>query len=59
VGTGFGAGVGISELGSGDATGIGMKTTGVSDVDTAFQTKPFPNRSILLYEGKAEFEFTR
>ena len=39
--------------------GIGMKTTGVSVVETAFQTKPFPNRSILLYEDEVESEFTR
>ena len=51
VGRGFGVGAGSSPTGSGDATGMGMKTTGVSVVETAFQTKPFPIRSILLYEA--------
>jgi hypothetical protein len=62
AGAGEGVGVGDggnSAMGSGEATGIGMKTTGVSVVETAFQTKPFPNRSILLYEDEVEFEFTR
>ena len=37
----------------GEATGIGIKTTGValSFRDGAFQTKPFPIRSILLQAG--------
>jgi len=33
---------------SGDASGMGMKTTGVSALDTAFQTSPFPIRSSLF-----------
>ena len=38
--------------------GIGMNTTGVSVVETAFQTNPFPIRSILLYaEARVGAEF--
>ena len=50
VGVGVGSGgvaVGDGKA-SGDASGIGMKTTGVSVFETAFQTSPFPIRSILL-----------
>ena len=46
-------------IGNGEATGIGMKTTGVTVDETPFQTKPFPIRSILLYEEEVESEFTR
>jgi hypothetical protein len=54
VGKGFGAGAGRSPVGSGEATGIGMKTTGVSVVETAFQTKPFPIRWSLLQSAHGE-----
>jgi hypothetical protein len=59
IGKGFGAGFGSSGVGIGDASGMGMKTTGVSAVETAFQTKPLPIRSILLYAELVEIEFIR
>jgi hypothetical protein len=47
VDKGLGVGDGNSPIGSGEASGIGMNTTGVSTVENAFQTKPFPILSSL------------
>jgi len=57
--TGVGVGDGVGG-GDGVPTGVGVgdEVPGVGD-GAPFHSKPFPIRSILLYEKEVEFEFTR